>query len=369
MAFSIDIIIPSFRLQEQYLLPILDLKKPGEVQIKYYLISDNPTIVLSEALTNRINNEDVILIVNSSNLGAAATRNRGIDAGDGTWILFLDDDIEVQDDLLLNYTAAIQNYQEEIGFIGLVNMPSPPTTFAKALELMGATGIFSVAKAKESYAWGATANMIIRRSAIKDLRFSENYPKFGGGEEVDFFLRVREKNGFKNYKSLPGAAVTHPWWHNGKRNYKQFYYGRGNSYLPQFNPQYKFYDFLNTSETMFAWLIISVVFLILNHLKLQAIGLVVLLIILIEFIANMLRVYLKTRKINFELIYELMTVRNAYEFGILYENLSRLRFTGIGERFRDDGSFKRSGFALNKYKIIKLSLYGLVIIYLIYSAS
>ncbi|HWV67208.1 hypothetical protein, partial [Chitinophaga sp.] len=41
---SIDIIIPTFRLDEQYLLPLIHLPKPGGWEFNYYIIADNPDV-------------------------------------------------------------------------------------------------------------------------------------------------------------------------------------------------------------------------------------------------------------------------------------------------------------------------------------
>jgi len=47
---AIDIIIPSFRLEEQFLLPILSLNKPPYFRIHFFIICDNPGKKIPDAM-------------------------------------------------------------------------------------------------------------------------------------------------------------------------------------------------------------------------------------------------------------------------------------------------------------------------------
>lgn len=369
MPVSIDVIIPSFRLIAATLLPILKLKRPANATIHFYLVADNPNLVIDPSIQNLVDNDSVTLLINEQNMGASATRNRGIEAGQSEWILFLDDDIEVAPDILLTYAQAAEKYSGEIGFIGLVNMPPPLTPFARAIDADGSMSIFSVAHNHESYAWGATANIMIKRRAVGDIRFSSVYPKKGGGEEVDFFLRVRSLNGSKNYKCLPAAHVEHPWWKNGQADYNRFYrYGIGNSYLGERNPQYKWYDFLNTSEMLLLAVLIIFVASAIKPSCVIYIVYFVLITVGIEYIVNIVKVHRKTHKIELFTGFNVMLLRNIYEFGILAGNIFRFRLVGVGERFNFDGTIAKSRFfRLNRYKIIRLILYTAVLISVLFS--
>jgi GT2 family glycosyltransferase len=364
MAVSIDVIIPSYRLDPGTLLPILNLHRPANAIVKFYLVADNPSIKPDAAILDLVDNQTFFLLINEKNIGASATRNRGMKAGQADWILFLDDDISVQNDLLTTYVDAIQQWPNEMGFIGVVLMPPEPTMFAKAVSANGSMGIFTVAQQKSDFAWGATANIMVNRKAVGNVRFSDAYPKTGGGEEVEFFLRVRELNNYKNYKSLPDAEVTHPWWGNGKTDFLRFYrYGKGNSYLAQRNKAYRWYDFLNTPET----LLIALIALIctLHQRAHLAVFFFIIATVIIEYITTIARVQRGTKKIAPLLSVYVMLLRNIYETGILFGNLSRWRLQGIGERFNYEGSTKQHHFRTNRFKIIKLVLYAIAL-FLIY---
>src|SRR6202012_1459568 len=125
MPISIDVVIPSFRLEEKYILPILQLDVPDSAIIKFYLVADNPKLKISPSILALVDNKKIFLTINKENMGAALTRNTGIDQGRGDWILFLDDDIAVKPDLLNTYVDAIISDPDEIGFIGFVRFTEP----------------------------------------------------------------------------------------------------------------------------------------------------------------------------------------------------------------------------------------------------
>jgi GT2 family glycosyltransferase len=366
MQLSIDVVIPSYRLSTETLLPILNLPYLPDIAIRFYLVADNPAIIPHPAITSFIDNQKTFLIINQANVGASKTRNNGIEAGHGDWILFLDDDVEVSPDLLFTYANAIKQNPHEIGFIGLVNMPPPPTRFAKAVNVNGSMNIFTIAKQKPAFTWGATANIMVSRKAIGTVRFADAYPKTGGGEEVEFFFRVRELNHFKDYKCLADAQVTHPWWGNGKTDFLRFYrYGKGNSFLPARNPAYSARDFLNTPETLLISIIIYILFLLFDfkdsYVMLFFIGLT----LVLDYLVNVLRVYKYTKSFSPLLAVNVMLLRISIEKGALISNLSRFRLAGIGERFHYNGQTKRANFVLNTYKIIKLVVYLAAVIYIV----
>ena len=362
MKVSIDVVIPSFRLDEKYILPILRLRKPDNALIRFYLVADNPAIIPASSIQSLVDNEQVFLAVNPQNLGASLTRNAGINMGSGEWVLLLDDDIAVSEDLLVTYANAALEHPEETGFIGLVRLPEPGTNFSAALKASGSLDIFSIAEHKPSFAWGATANIMVKRSAIGDVRFSTVYPKSGGGEDVDFFLKIREHNGYKDFKTLPQAAVVHPWWKNEQADLKRpFRYGKGNSWLPQLNPKYAYYDFPNTPETLLLSLLAAVIVLFVDPAWVIPVLLFMAGVVIIELIASSIQTIKRARTGNITVFVYVIALRLAQEAGVLWGKLSRFRFKGIGERFHDNGIINKVYFyRTNTYKIVKWILYPLL---------
>ncbi|CAL1517670.1 glycosyltransferase family A protein [Chitinophaga sp. MM2321] len=366
MQTSIDIVIPSFRLNEAFLLPMLRLPKPAGLDIKYYLIADNPAIKPGQALSDLIDNKTVFLLVNEQNMGAGLTRNRGIDAGTGEWILFIDDDVQVRDDLLFAYAKALEQFPNETGFAGMVALEEPINDFTRAISLNKTLDIFRVAADFPHTAWAATANVMVKRSAIGDIRFSAAIPRTGGGEEVDFFLKVKEKNNDRNLKCLPAAWVTHPWWGGGKMNLKRnFYYGIGNSILIMRNQRYAWNGFFNTVEILFFSTITGLALLFTRPRLLPAVFLFMLFTVLLEYLYQIVNIYQQTRKVELKTAFLNMLINIADDGGVLAGNLQRFRLKGIGERFNYDGNPVTRNYQFNRKKIFKFVLYLIAIIILI----
>jgi len=365
---NIDIVIPSYRLEEKYIIPLIDLPKPEGWSFNYFIVVDNPAVKISPQIESYAATGLVTLLINPYNLGASFSRNRGMEAGTGQWVLFLDDDIRAKNELLFHYVNAIDRYPEEIGFIGLVKLPPPPTAFAKALLMNGSMMIFGIAEKTPSFSWGATANMMVKRSAVGDIRFSEKYPKFGGGEDVDFFLSVRDKNQCGDYRTLKEAVVCHPWWKEGKPDFvRHFRYGEGNSYLAAFNPQYAYYDFPNTPETLFLMVVVLPVAAIASSSGLVVWITVFGWVVVAEAIATWIQLAKRHASVTVPILYYVLRLKFAYSTGMLMANLRRGRLKGIGERFEFKGQHHRNGFfQFNTYKIVKWVLYIFVLLLLGY---
>lgn len=363
MGISIDVVIPSFRLIEHYLVPILRLERPAGVRVRFYLLSDNPEVAVAPAIADMVNGTDVFLEVNPQNMGAAYTRNHGIDSGDGEWVLLLDDDITVPANLLTIYAKAAGQDPGAMGFIGLVTLPAPGKPFSEAILASGSMDIFSIAKHREEFAWGATANIMIRRSAIGDVRFSEVYPKSGGGEDVDFFLKVRAANDYRNYRTLPEAAVNHPWWKNEAPDFRRpFRYGTGNALLPEQLPQHASRELPNTVETVLLSLVAALIALIVKPAFLLPIALFIAGVLVIECIATTVQSIKRKAKADVRVYWYVVVLRVSHDLGLLWGNLRRGKPEGITRRFNDNGTFRKSHlFRTNTYKIVKWILYPLLI--------
>jgi GT2 family glycosyltransferase len=370
MKISIDVIIPSYRPDEKFILPILQLSRPENSVVKFYLIIDNPAAILPPLLS-RIDEKNIFIIKNEKNLGAAATRNKGITSGSGDWILFLDDDILVDQNLLINYIEAARKNPNEIGFIGLINFPKPGTSFTQAISISGSMDVFTIALRKTAFAWGATANIMVKRKAINGITFSTVYPNSGGGEDVDFFLNVRKKNNFKNFKTLKEASVNHPWWNYEKPEWRRpFRYGIGNSNLGYVNREYTYYDFLNTPETLLLSILAAIIAFILKSRSLVPLFTFITGVIIIEIIASAIQTIKRKNTVNFKVIFYVMALRLVHETGVLIGKISKLQLWRIGERFHDDGSINKVSFyRTNTYKLVKWILYPVLVFYIIRSAK
>jgi glycosyltransferase involved in cell wall biosynthesis len=363
MKISIDVIMPTFRLEEKYILPVLRLPRPESAEFKFYLVADNPAIIPSDNIRKLVDNETVFLYINEKNTGASGTRRKAMDVSRGDWILMLDDDIVVPDNLLFTYAAAAARYPDETGFLGLINMPPPPNHFARALQINGNTNIFSIAANQPSFTWGATANVMVRRSAVGSVRFSENYPRAGGGEDVDFFLQVRDRNNGRNFRSLPEAAVTHPWWDHARVNYRRTYnYAVGNSRIGRFNPSYTYRNLLNTPETIFLCLAAALILWLAGSSWAWPVLLFAAGALIAEAIATAVMIRKRFPGSPLPVLFHVIILKLANDTGDLWGKLSHGELYRIGERFDETGTIKKNTFfKTNTYKIVKWVLYALLL--------
>ncbi len=243
MKTILDVIIPSYRVNIEYLERICSLKVPSYMRTTFIVIVDNPeylveltmaklsdksSIKRSEAellledylcsKSNHINN--IRVRCNEDNIGASASRNRGIDESSAEYLLFLDDDVIPDENILEEYGSALKKYStgEEslLGLVGIVEFPR--TTNLPILHggiLMSyLTFMFEISKnpSYEKPSWGVTANILYKK--FPGMFFDTSYAKTGGGEDVDFALRLFQEHGVK-LRSCPSAKVHHPFWNGG----------------------------------------------------------------------------------------------------------------------------------------------------------
>lgn len=362
---SIDIVIPSFRLDENILVNIVNLEKPVGYDVHIYIVADNPNATIPQKISDLSKQGKIHFIKNDVNLGFSATRNKGISLGISKWILLLDDDIIPGKHLLLAYAHATDSYSDAIGFMGVTNFPEPFNNVTKALKINGSVGHFESAKYHHKLLWAPTANIMLNREKLISPLFDEKLKK--GGEDIEFLLRNALKNK-ETYVACPEAVVTHPWWDEGQiQTNRMFRYGMGASEISTLPviKKYTYYDFTNTSETLLLLLLALPFAAVANTANI--IFSLILITLLSEFITNLIKVAKTTRKISFSITWHLFWVKNVYELGYLVSNLMRGNIKGFAKRI--DMSFRKenpSWFRLNRWKIIKTLL---IISFIILSMS
>ena len=110
-------------------------------------------------------------------MGASGTRNKGIDLATHDWILFLDDDIIPNDNLLEIYSDIIENNRDATGFVGVTNFPDPINSFTEGIRVSDILTFFPIAKYEKELSWGVTANLVLHRKKLGNFRFSDKFPK------------------------------------------------------------------------------------------------------------------------------------------------------------------------------------------------
>lgn len=361
---SIDIVIPTFRLDEKALLTIINLPQPTDFTIYFYLIADNPLIRVPDSLQKLHQENRIKLLINPKNEGVPATRNKGILAGKSKWILFLDDDIQPQENLLLAYAEALHQHPDAIGFVGVTDFPDPFNAITTALEISGFTSHFSIARKEKAVVWAPTANVMLNRQKLNADLFDPALTI--SGEDVDFLARNSLQFNEK-YIGVPKAVAVHPWWNKGAMQTNRVYrYGLGASQIAAKEPvkSYTYRDFTNAPESILLLILCLPVALYTGHVKV-IVGLV-LALILLEFITSWLRVIDVGKTYSLAVTSQLVWIKNCYQVGYLVNSIRQGRLSGFAERI-ELGFIKPhpSPFRLNRWKIVRIVLLITLIILLL----
>ena len=246
---TLDVVVPSYRVIIPLLQGILDLGSSKSCSVLFMVIIDNPkALEISELRMRYAHRPDVRILVNETNLGAPATRNRGFEESAADWIHFLDDDLVPDQDILLQVEKVIREHPNAPGFVGNSRFPCADSIATTALHIAGVTHFWSVAtRIPSNVPWGVGANLISRRNGRDGIRFSLLYPKTGGGEDIDFGISNRVyalRHGKEGLMAAPDVKIVHPWWNNGNRCWHRFYmWSFGDGHLLQRFPQYTYIDF------------------------------------------------------------------------------------------------------------------------------
>ena len=254
---TLDVVIPCFRVNMMYLDAFLNLQPSPSCAVMFIVIIDNPNSPnIHELMSKYSHRVDVRVRVNSTNSGASASRNRGIQESAAEWVFFLDDDVSPERDVLVEAEKAIRASPSAAGFVGNTYFPSADSIFTAAVHLAGVTYFWDIAdKISTDIPWGVTANLIARRNVKDNVKYDLIFPKTGGGEDIDFCRQKREwsvDHGGEGFRAAPKVRVTHPWWNEGKRTYWRFYmWSKGDGALVKMYPQHTYLDAsLNGAETL-----------------------------------------------------------------------------------------------------------------------
>ena len=235
----VDVVVPTYRVKIEYLECICSLEIPPDMGTTFIIIVDNPKALLRAAkclsgdprcasldfassilekhLTHKSSNVNNIRVrCNQINQGASFSRNRGIDESSAEFTLFLDDDVRPEANLMDVYCESLKKYINDTTVQGIVGMVKFPRRTDLSLKHAGVlmsylTFMFEISSnpTYKEPAWGVTANLLVRRTTV---RFDMDYAKTGGGEDVDFCLRLHQLRASSRLVACPDAVVHHEFW-------------------------------------------------------------------------------------------------------------------------------------------------------------
>jgi hypothetical protein len=148
---TVDVIVPTYRVPRERLEAILALRVPAGVSTQFIIICDRPghaaaERVMSELQASRRDDPMVRLRTNASNIGAGLSRNRGLTESAADWVLFLDDDVLPDPELLESCANSICAHPNATGFIGFTELPQPVNARQAAVHMAGVAFFWSAAR-------------------------------------------------------------------------------------------------------------------------------------------------------------------------------------------------------------------------------
>ena len=331
-AVLIDVVIPSIRPNASNLSRIVSLEAPPQTSVRYYVVvdTDEPIDSMAQGLASRKNTTS---IVNDRNRGAAFSRNRGFSAGSGDFVLFIDDDTEPDPDLIAAYRRAVDGNPDAPGFAGTTRFKPAINSFTSGMVASGIPDVWSMAETHATLAWGVTSNLLVRRSTAKDVRFSEVFPKGGGGEDIDYGLCLTSRCG-RPLVSVPEAITIHDWWNGGRRQYRRlFRWAYGDSRLGQLHPEHRFYAPPNLVETLTVGLVVLGITIGAGFIDPLRVALWAGAMIFVDLAVEVVRLSGTGRKAGVRTSLEAAVIRCTNDLGRLVGNLRRGRLAGFMERF------------------------------------
>jgi GT2 family glycosyltransferase len=334
MDITFDVVIPTTRLVPERLVQLLRVHESvPQAKVSYYIVVDLPGADLHalEALVQ--DRADVTLLRNETWLGAHGTRNRGIDAGKSELIVLLDDDVVPSPGLLAAYIAAIIAAPTSPGYVGVTRFPAAHDHFTQGIVASDILTFFDLAEKQPHMPWGVTANLCLRRSALGDVRFSNAFPKAGGGEDIDLCLRLARRGGRggQAFVSVPEAWVEHPWWTDGRGSYRRFFrWAFGDSRLPALHPQHRYWNAPMLPEAL---LLLIIAWMLGPPISLSVGAAVLLALVGTELVVDYGKLWCRGRRVSLRVALESTIIRLTNDLGRLMGNFSRGRLWGLFERF------------------------------------
>ncbi|KAI8466967.1 MAG: hypothetical protein J3K34DRAFT_524121 [Monoraphidium minutum] len=223
----LNVVVPTYRCDPAALARFAALRASPEARASVHIlvVVDDPASPqlprLGPLLEDYSPNRLVRVAAQPANGGASRARNAGMAQSFGDWTVLLDDDVIPSPSILDAYLGAALRRPSARVLVGLTQLPPPATLMQEALAASWVTFFFDIARRLPHPPWAVTANVCVPGRGNNAVWFSEQYPKTGGGEDVDFCMRLKERTwegpGCGTTKeelisSVPEAVALHPFW-------------------------------------------------------------------------------------------------------------------------------------------------------------
>lgn len=187
---SISIVVPVYNTRN-YLTQCLESIKNQTMNNIEVIIIDDGSNDGSEDICNDISNKDKrFTVVHQKNMGLSAARNRGIEIAKGEYVLFVDSDDYIKEDLCERaYTYATENESDLIRFFYEEDTKQGLRFLKKQLTLPHGLIEKDVDKLKVAYTSGAMVwKFLIKRQLFNNIEL--RFPLKVIYEDMDFTTKL-----------------------------------------------------------------------------------------------------------------------------------------------------------------------------------
>jgi GT2 family glycosyltransferase len=204
-AASVSVIIPTKNRGADLVLTIQTLLRQSVLPAELFVVDQSDTDVSRSKIESLLSGTPLCLhyTYDPAIPGGAVARNLAMDRATGEILLFLDDDVELEESFVEELLATYASHAEVAGVSGVATNYEAPSTLMRAWLWTFERGPFHddrqpvywrAAELRDSGLYRVTrmtgALMSFRASAVVNLRFDAHLKGVSDGEDVDLCMRL-----------------------------------------------------------------------------------------------------------------------------------------------------------------------------------
>ena len=174
---QVSAIVPVYQAQKYIRYCIESILVQTFSDFELILVDDGSTDLSGNICDQYAQKDSRIRVIHMKNKGAAAARNRGLDAAVGNYIIFVDSDDYVEQDMFLKLYETIRSGVYDLVVCGFMNVyEDSEKNFGVSLSEKTITGkdVFIHFKNSKNYGmWTVVWNKIYSAELLKQIRFPE----------------------------------------------------------------------------------------------------------------------------------------------------------------------------------------------------
>jgi GT2 family glycosyltransferase len=189
-------------------------------------INKRSNIIVIDASRDKFNYERINQIkyvkIDPSEKGFSNQRNIGIKNASTSYIIFIDDDVEITKNWFDKFTSEFEKYEDKIfGAMGAV-FPKQSNIISFACGVLGHPGggfrLHNFSKNNDIFlSQVATCSTILNKKIVEDVGMFDLQNKFGS-EDSELCLRIIERYGDNRFLYIPSVIV----WHYSPESFLRF---------------------------------------------------------------------------------------------------------------------------------------------------